>query len=317
MSNSGTGAAAGVVMEENVPEGLSHEAGRELEFEIGTLAPGQTKNLRLTLKAVKAGLVENLLLVRGAGNLVVKDTIQVEVISPALQIGLSGPKLRYLEREATYEVAIANPGTAPAKEIEVVTYLPKGMKFVSADHQGQYEPKSHAVYWSLAELPANQSGTAKVTLLPLQTGEQKLSVEGRAELGLKQACEKTVQVEGSAELQFAVSDSANPIEVGNETTYTIQLTNRGSSAATNVRLSIVLPPQIKPVSGDGPTRVVLHGAQVAIDPLARVAPGEQAVYKLKVQGLDAGVHRVQFQMVTDETSVPVTREEVTKVYQDK
>jgi uncharacterized repeat protein (TIGR01451 family) len=317
VSNSGTGAATGVVMEENVPEGLSHEAGRELEFEIGTLAPGQTKNLRLTLKAAKAGLVENLLLVRGEGNLVVKDTLNVEVLAPALQIGLSGPKLRYLEREATYEVAIANPGTAPAKEIEVVTYLPKGMKFVSADHQGQYEPKNHAVYWSLAELPANQSGTAKVTLLPFQTGEQKLSVEGRAELGLKQACEKTVQVEGSAELQFAVADSANPIEVGNETTYTVHLTNRGSSAATNVRLSVVLPPQMKPVSGDGPTRVVLQGAQVAIDPLARVAPGEQATYKLKVQGLDAGAHRIQFQLVTDETSVPVTREEVTKVYQDR
>lgn len=317
VSNTGTGAAAGVVMEENVPEGLSHEAGRELEYEIGTLAPGQTKNLRLTLKAAKAGPVENLLLVRGEGNLVIKDTINVEVLAPALQIGLSGPKLRYLEREATYEVAIANPGTAPAKEIEVVTYLPKGMKFVSADHQGQYEAKNHAVYWSLAELPANQSGAAKVTLLPLQTGEQKLSVEGRAELGLKQACEKTVQVEGIAELQFAISDSANPIEVGNDTTYTVHLTNRGSSPATNVRLSVVLPPAIKPVSGDGPTRVVLQGAQVAIDPLARVAPGEQATYKLRVQGVEAGAHRVQFQLVTDETSVPVTREEVTKVYQDK
>ena len=31
VSNSGTGAATAVIMEENVPEGLTHEAGKELE----------------------------------------------------------------------------------------------------------------------------------------------------------------------------------------------------------------------------------------------------------------------------------------------
>lgn len=317
VTNVGSGAATGVVLEENVPEGLSHEAGRELEYEIGNLAPGQAKQLRLSLKAARAGQIENRLLVRGDANLVVKDSIALEVIAPALQVALAGPKLRYIEREATYEVSIGNPGTAPAKDIELVTYLPKGMKFVSADHQGQYEPTNHAVYWSLEELPPRQSGTAKVTVVPLQTGEQKLSLEARAELGLKEACEKTVQVESSSELQFTVTDTADPIEIGTETTYIVTLSNRGSSAATNIRLGIGLSPQLKPTGGDGPTRVVIQGGQIGIDPLARLAPGEQAIYKLKAQGLEAGSHRIQVQLLTAETPVPVTREEITKVYQDR
>ena len=74
---------------------------------------------------------------------------------------------------------------------------------------------------------------------------------------------------------------------------------------------------MKPIGGDGPTRVTVQGAQVAIDPLARVAPGEQAVYKIRVLGADAGSHRVQVQLLTDETPVAVTREEITKVYLDK
>lgn len=316
VGNPGSGAATGVILEEDVPEGLAHAAGRELEFEIGTLRPNETRQLQLTLKADKPGLIRNEVLVRGEGNLIAQHAVELEVVAPALEVSLNGPKRRYLERPATYEVVLSNPGTAPAREVEVVTYLPKGMKFVEADHKGQYEPQNHAVYWSLEELPANQTGAAKLTVLPLETGEQKLKIEGRAELGLQNSFEQVVQVESVAELQFTVRDEEDPIEIGAETTYLITLTNTGSSAATNVQLGIGLPEQLKPLGGDGPTRVVVDGGRLLIDPLARIGPGEEAVYKIKVQGAAAGTQRIQVQLITAETPVPVTREEITRVYAD-
>ena len=317
VTNPGTGAATGVVVEEDVPEGLTHIAGKELEYEIGTLKPGETRRMQLTLKADKPGIVQNVLLVRGDGNLIAKDTWTLEVVAPKLQVALDGPSLRFLEREAVYDVVVSNTGTAAAREVELVAYLPRGMKFVSADHKGQYEPQNHAVYWSLEELPPNQTGVAKLTLLPLETGEQKLSLEGRAELGLKDSNEKIVQVDSLAELQFTIADSADPIEVDTETTYVITLSNSGSSAATNIQLAVRLPPELEAISGDGPTRVVINGSQVSIDPLARLAPGEQTAYRLKVRGLAAGPQRIQVQLVTAETPVPVTKEEVTRVYSDR
>jgi uncharacterized repeat protein (TIGR01451 family) len=317
LANPGTGAATGVILEENVPAGLAHAAGQELEYEVGTLKPGESRRLQLTLKADQPGTIENSLIVRGDGNLIAEDSISLEVIAPSLEVSLSGPKLRYLEREATYEVAVSNPGTAAAREIELVTYLPKGMKFVSADHKGQYEPQNHAVYWSLEELPPRETGVAKLTLLPLETGEQKLSVEGRGELGLEHSSEKLVRVESQAELQFTIADEQDPIEVGSETSYVVTLTNRGSSAATEIRVLVGLPPELKPVGGDGPTKVAIEGTQVTIDPLARLGPGEQAQYKLRVRGLVAGPQRFQLQLVSNETPVPVTKEEITRVYADR
>jgi len=317
VSNPGSGVATGVVLEEDIPEGLMHAAGRELEFEIGTLRPNETRQLQLTLKADKPGLVRNEILVRGDANLIAEHALELEVVAPALQVALDGPKMRYLDRPATYDVVISNPGTAPAREIELVTYLPKGMKFVSADHKGQYEPQNHAVYWSLEELPAAQTGAAKLTVLPLQTGVQKLKLEGRAELGLQQSFEQVVQVESVAELQFTVSDEADPIEIGAETSYVITLTNSGSSAATNVQIAIRLPPELKPLGGDGPTRIAIDGGQLRIDPLARIGPAEQAVYRIKVEGIAAGHQRVQVQLVTNEMPVAVMREEITRVYEDR
>lgn len=317
VTNPGSGVATGVVLEEDVPSGLTHAAGRELEFEIGALRPNETRQLQLTLKADKPGIVRNEILARGDANLIARHAAELEVVAPDLEVRLDGPRMRYLDRPATYEVVISNPGTATAREVELVTYLPKGMQFVSADHKGQYEPQNHAVYWSLEEMPAQQTGAAKLTVLPVQTGVQKLRLEARAELGLQESFEQAVQVESVAELQFTLADEADPIEVGAETSYLITLTNSGSSAATNVQLEIRLPPELKPLGGDGPTRVAVADNQLQIDPLARIGPTEQAVYRIKAQGAAAGHQRVQVRLSTAEMPVPIMREEVTQVYEDR
>ena len=59
VANPGTGPATGVMIEEDVPDGLAHVAGRQLEYEVGTLRPGESKRLELSLQAEKAGLIEN------------------------------------------------------------------------------------------------------------------------------------------------------------------------------------------------------------------------------------------------------------------
>ena len=316
VKNTGSGAATNVVVEENVPEGFTHPAGSELEYELGTLAPGESRNLELTLVAAKAGRVENLILARGDANLLAEDRLPTEVIAPQLAVGMKGPSRRYLDREAKYTVLVENAGTAPARDIELVAFLPRGMKFVGSNNHGQYDPQQHAVYWSLEELPPAEIGAVEVSALPIEPGEQKLRVEGRASLGLSDAAEQAVTVEGLAELSFEISDSADPIEVGSETIYTIRVTNRGSKAAANVQLVCALPPEMQPVSGEGPTRVGVSGQQVACEPIARLAPDSEAVYKIRVAGLRGGDHRIRVQISSADTE-PILKEEGTRVYSDQ
>ena len=135
VTNTGSGAATKVVIEEDVPEGFTHAAGRQLEHEIGTLLPQESRRLTLALEASKPGVYENRLTVRGEGNLLEEDLRPIEVATPKLELSMQGPALRYLDRQATYVVRMANPGTAPARNVELVTYLPKGMKYVTSDNQ--------------------------------------------------------------------------------------------------------------------------------------------------------------------------------------
>lgn len=317
ISNPGTGAATNVVLEEDVPDGLSHPAGNELEFEVGTLRPGESKTLELTLKAEKPGQITNVLVVRGDAGLSAEDRIPVEVIAPQLEVDVKGPSRRYLDRQATYVFSVANRGTAAAKEVELAAFLPKGFKFVETNNAGQYDPQKHAVFWSLAELPASEAGTVQLITIPIEPGEQKLRVEGRADLGLADSREQAVVVESVAQLLFDVADSADPIEVGSDTTYQVRIVNQGTKAATNVRVAALLPAELEPVEGNGPSKGAVEGQRVQFEPLARLAPRGEAIYKIRVRGVKAGDPRIRVQVASDEIQSPVSKEESTKVYADQ
>lgn len=317
ISNPGSGAATRVILEEDVPTGLVHPAGRELEFEVGTLLPKETRRLELVLAAEAPGLVTNVLRVRAEGGLVAEHSLQLEVTAPQIEVVLSGPARRYLERQATYQATIANPGTAPAHDIDLVAYLPRGLRFMEADQQGQYDQQNHAVFWSIPQLPAGQKGIVQITALPIETGEQKIRLEGRADMGLNHQSEHTTLVEGVTQLQFSVSDVQDPIEVGKETAYNIRVTNSGTKAATNVHLTCVFPPGMSPLAGDGASRVTVSGQQAVTDPLPQIGPGEEAVYRIRAQGAQAGDHIIRIQLTSDDSRTPVTKEEGTRVYADE
>jgi len=319
VSNPGSGTATDVVLAETVPVGLQHEAGSALEYTIGELKPGESRKLELSLTATRAGRVTNVLSVKGDYNLTADDRLDIEVIAPQLAVTVAGPKRRYLEREAIYELSVSNPGTAPAQQIELVAHLPSGLKFVSANNAGYYEEADQTVRWMLDELPTDETGTFGLVTMPIEAGSQEIRLCGSTQQGLTAEQAQTVIVEGFAEVHFEIVDVNDPIEVGDQTTYEVRVLNKGSKDATNVGLTVTLPPQMKllpPAPGDGPAPSVVKGNSIYFEPLPRLAAKADTTYRIRAQSLQAGDLRAVVQLQTAEMS-PVTKEESTRVYADE
>ena len=317
MSNTGSGTATGVVLSQNVPAALKHPAGNQLEFDVGTLTPGEVREIELVLSTVQAGAVTNTLTVQGDGDLTAEAITKFEIVAPALAVSVDGPKRRYLERRATYTVTLSNPGTATAKNVELLTRLPKGLKFVKANNAGSYDAATHTVYWSLEELPPNESGTVTLVALPVEAGTHKLRVETKSDQGLSASAEQTTRVEGLAAILFEVADVNDPIEVGEETTYEVRVVNQGSKASIDIVVVAVLPDGITPISTDGPTRGVIEGQRVTFQALPRLAPKADTTYRIRAKGVRPGDLRIRVQLQTAEMTTPVTKEESTRVYVDE
>jgi len=315
LSNPGSGVAQGVVISETVPDGLTHAAGRELEFELGALKPGEVRELDLTLVAASPGELVNIIRAEGEAGLSSEAQTAIEVVAPQLEVALTGPKLRYLERNATHNISIKNPGTAPAKNVDLVAVLPRNLKFVEANNGGQFDEATHAVYWNLEELPPQETGVVKLTTLPLEAGEARVVIRSvSAESGLKDEREEVVQIEGLAAINFQLSDLKDPIEVGGETSYEIRVTNQGTKASSNVHLAAIMPTGMKPLSAEGPVRYKIEGQRVIFEPLRQLAAKAETVFTIKVQATGVGDQRIAVQLATDEIRDPISKEESTHVY---
>jgi uncharacterized repeat protein (TIGR01451 family) len=317
LRNPGSGDATGVMLFENVPPNVKHVAGPALEFEIGTLRAGETRELELVLTAEKAGKTINVLSAKADGNLQVQQQVEFEIVAPELTVDLNGPERRYLERPATYEVSVENPGTAPAHDVQIVTKLPKGMRFIRANNMGEYDAATHAVYWSLSELPEGEKGTVELVAMPTEAGPQTLAVESRAGQGLSDQTQRQIVVDGLAAIMFEVRDMEDPIEVGGETGYEIRVVNQGTKAATNVQVGVKLPAGMQLVSAEGETQHKEMQGAIVFEPLEQLAAKADTVYRVRVQGTAAGDQRVTVEVNTDDLAQPIRREESTLVYGDE
>jgi uncharacterized repeat protein (TIGR01451 family) len=300
-----------------VPQNVKHAAGPALEFEIGTLRAGETRELDLVLTAEKAGKVINALTAKADGNLQVQQQVEFEVIAPALSIAVDGPERRYLERPATYEVSVENPGTAPAHNVQIVTKLPKGMRFVRANNMGEYDAATHAVYWSLTELPKGEKGSVELVAVPTETGPQTLQVEGHAQQGLSDRTQRDIVVEGLSAIMFELHDLEDPIEVGGETGYEIRVVNQGTKAATNVQVVVDIPPGLKVISAEGEAQHKVQDGRLIFEPIQQLAPKADTVLRIRAQGVQAGDQRIVVQVNTDDVKDPIRREESTRVFGDQ
>jgi uncharacterized repeat protein (TIGR01451 family) len=317
VTNPGTGVATGVVLEGFLPDNVSHRAGRELEFDVGQLRPGESKTIDLVLGTRGPGVHSARLAARADGGVEVLHQVPIEVTAPTLELAIDMPLRRFLQRPATCTIAMVNAGTAPARAVELAAQLPPGVKFVKANNAGWHDDRTHRVLWNLEELPAGETGTVQMVVMPVELGPQKIVAAARSADGLADQVAHTCDVEGLAALSFEVVDSEDPIEVGGVTEFIVHVGNHGTKPATGVRLVATLLGDLEPLEAEGPAAHRVENLTVTFDPLAKLAPAEEAVFRIRARGRRAGDQRVQVQLTSADQPAPITKEEVTRVYADR
>jgi uncharacterized repeat protein (TIGR01451 family) len=317
VTNPGTGVATGVVLEGFLPENVSHRSGRELEFDVGQLRPGESRTIDLVLGTRGPGVHAARLAARADGGVEVIHQLPIEVTAPTLEIAIDMPLRRFLQRPATCTVAMTNAGTAPARAVELAAQIPPGMKFVKADNAGWHDDRTHRVLWNLEELPPGETGTVQMVVMPVELGPQKIVAAARSADGLADQVSHTCDVEGLAALSFDVVDSEDPIEVDGVTEYVVRVGNQGTKPATGVRLAATLLGDLEPVEAQGPGGHRVDNLTITFEPLAKLAPAEEAVFRIRAKGRRAGDQRIQVQLTSADQPAPITKEEITRVYADR
>lgn len=230
--------------------------------------------------------------------------------SPNVGLTKSCPPLRYLGRDATFEITVTNSGGGDALNVVVSDELPAGLDFVSADNKGQKEGSN--LVWRLGTLAAGQSRTVSATFHCNRVGDFLNAARVSYCAEARDQCR--LEVKGKAAVLLECVDSPDPIEVGGNVTYTIAVLNQGSAVGTNVRIKCTLPAELEYVSSGGATDATANGNSVDFAPLATLAPQATATFKVIVRGVAPGDARFHVEMITDQLETPVMETESTHVY---
>ncbi len=291
ITNEGSGEARDVFVRTVLPAsgGLKHPQGRDLEYEIGNMTPGQQRELVLAVVAAEPGEYKTEAEVSATGGAKDQAAYRTNIIGAQLQIVRRGPKRRFVGRSATYENIVSNETNFDAVDARIVETVPLGMRFMGASSGGQFDAASRTVTWRINRLGPGQQEQLQIELMPEDAGARESIVKIFENAGLQSDdYVSTTVVEDLHNVGAKMSRLDQPMAVGETFGFTITIDNRGTADATDVKLIVEVPPEIKVVgagSKDNQAKL-LAGNVVQYSVIVRISPNEQQSFEVKMEGAE-------------------------------
>ncbi len=313
VSNPGTGIASNVLIQAAVPEGLEHRSGSLLTIEIGTLNPGESRQARLSLTAVKGGSHELAVRAMAEGGLSDETVAAVSVAEPQLNISIAGPAEQLAGRNGEYTLTVSSAGNVPSANVRAKYRLPEGFEYVSADRGGKYAKADHSIEWFVGTLQPNESSEFSVTLKADQTGELMHQAGVISEHGQVTMCDLVTAVEGTAALDLKITAGDSELAVGDEVEWTVVISNSGSREAAGVGMSCELPSALELMDADGPSEHIAENGVMVFRSLASIEAGTDATFRIRARCTREGSHRIRLRVASESITEPLIGEESTLV----
>lgn len=312
VSNQGSFVAKNVVVTDDVPDGLTHASGqKQLTFNVGDLAPGASKELPVTLKAAQRGRFCN----KGiavAENVPAKVTAEActTVVQPGLKIAKSGPPEMLINKNAKYAIKLSNTGDVPLTGVVVTDTAPAPTTLVAAPGA---TINANTATWNVGTLNKGEEKTFEVTLTSKTPGNYCNAVKVVTAQGLQEAAQACTDWIGVTGVLVEVVDDPDPIQVDEFTTFTIRVTNQGSSKnIEQIAVKAMFPEQTDPVSASSGGTV--SGKTVTWPTVPTLAPKQSITYTIRAKGVKAGDSRIHVDVTTVGRQAPITELESTTIY---
>ncbi len=257
LRNLGPDTATGVVVDDSLPAGLTFVGATPSQgtyddatgnWTVGTVAVGATETLALTATVDTLGEITNTASV-GASDVLDpnpdnnSDSASIDQLVD-LVVGKSVDQPgQDVGRDVVFTVTVGNDGPSAATGVVMEDALPAGLDYVSHSGDGTYVPGTGS--WTVGTLASGATATLRITAtvtgLAAVTNSASVAGVDQPQSRTDNDDDNATVTPPSADVAVTkVVSDARPA-LGEQTTWTVTVTNNGPDAATGVVVADVLP----------------------------------------------------------------------------
>ena len=326
VKNTGTGAAKGVTLRDQLPDGLMTADGKKVvEANLGEIAQGQSKEVKVDLAAAKAGDYTSRATAKGEDDLNATSNQTTTTLRAAkLDIAITGPDAVYLGQASTYRVTVKNSGEAPAIGSKLVVKVDPDLRIdrvskATSDKKAPEVGANNTLTWELGDLASGADSVVSFTGVGKGNDELEHTATASAVCARSRDLAATVTTATKTEvislpaLRLEMVDDHDPVKVGEDVTYTINVLNQGQGEDRNVKLVVKLPEGLTYVSSKGASTGKADGQTVTFAPVAQLAAKDQINYSIVAKATKAGDVRTEVDLTSDYLTSPNPEIEPTRL----
>ncbi len=314
--NAGTEAADEVNLQNIIPAGFRHTDGNDLTYPIGKLAAGQSLEVELTLKAVKAGSQVNRTIVTASGGMQTEAATAVEVIdNRPLRVETTEAATMPVGQPTVQETRLINDSANDVSGVAVIEQLPDGLRFVKASHGGQFDAVARKVRWNLDRIQAGETAVLKLTVLPKTPGPHACVIEvNQSDRPQAESVESRVQARGVSALAIEMNHEEGTVVTGDEFSVNVRLRNRGNGADFNVATILRVPPELEFVQARGHVKHRITeptygtGKIVSFERMPEFGEKTAVDFQITLRAKLPGKAKLRAEVVSDEVPDPIGSE---------
>ena len=251
VTNIGDGEATGTTVIDTLPSGLEavssdREGGKiigsTVRWDIGTISAGASETIIFTVKGVAGGDQENVVTASTDGSSISPEArATTTILVPDISITKSGRSAMFVGNEATFTLTVSNTGEAPLTDVTITEDIASGMSYVSSSPEGTVSADGSQVVWNIGTLALEGEVSVSVTLQADEEGTITNTASTSATEDVSDSASIDVLVLPAAGAHIQITDSSDPVRVGETVDYTVLVDNQGRSAMTGVSVTVAIP----------------------------------------------------------------------------
>jgi uncharacterized repeat protein (TIGR01451 family) len=287
VTNSGRIESSSMLISSKIPDGLQYLRsqppasvleGKQLDWTLGTLPPGQTNQIQAVFKTLRPGPVTSCAALATQEGQKDEKCVTTQVATAALRVALNAPLSGTVGVPVTYQITLTNPNTMTLPAVVLTAQFDEGL---------EHETPAHTVTLQAGDLPAGASKNATLVLTPRKMGKFTTRVTAASGNISDQAIHEIVIQQ--AQMSLSIEGPKTRYK-GRPADFTIRIGNPSEVPMTNVVVRDKLPVELQFVSAS-------QGGQLAAGEvvwnLGNLGPREERALQLSTTPINLTKTAVQ------------------------